>query len=304
MIKNVGSNPAAPCNGNARVLGNRPARLNLPTNFSTPRTGVEVKISDEAQRLFMNMQEGYRDLAAWLTEFIEKEAASLTPISSDFFSSENAETAEMGIRLLSAINLDRNDVDNFASLGNRYAEMRQALEATYYGEELEAQLNKLSEAFDLTAQILGHERATTAFLQMRFEQARMVVHNQLLNQNTTFRFFNDEHVEYDEEKLSNIFSVVTNGIRESIRHFARLTRQFVLENGSVTTAQDHKVLEAFLQSAEPSAKGFTLNDLNSITEILQNGSATGNGSTTPTPVAMRNETMFSELLRRFPNLVS
>ena len=91
------------------------------------------------------------------------------------------------MKLKSIINLDRNDVDNFAALGNRYAEMRRALEAAYSGEELEAQLNKLSEAFDLTSQILGHERATTAFLQMRFEQARIVAHNQLLNQNTTFR---------------------------------------------------------------------------------------------------------------------
>ena len=342
MVNNVNANTVmqSPFANNARVLGNRPARLNLPTNFSTPniRNGVEVNISEQAQRLFAQMQEGNGDLTTRLSEFVEKEAASLTPMSfhehmadlrqahsseaweflrqahfatgqsiigtpemreahdtssSDFFSLENAEMAEMGFQLLSVVNFDRSDIDNFAALGNRYAEMRNALEATYSGDELEAQLNNLSEAFDLTVEILAHDRALSAWLRMRFESARIDAHNQMLNQNTTQRFFDADRIEYDEEELNRIFSRVTNGIKESTRHFAQLTRQFVLDNGTITE-RNREALLALLRDAEAPQAGFSFDNLNSINEILRR--PLGNGDIMRHP-EQHPETIFSELER-------
>ncbi|MCL1883826.1 MAG: hypothetical protein FWF81_08770 [Defluviitaleaceae bacterium] len=242
---------------NARRAGNRPMTLgNLPTPGII--NDVKVNISDEARRLFLNMQEGNENLVR-LPEISEMAEESLTQFFShenfaalaqshsreaitflsqahfatggtaplmEFFSLENAAMAEMGHKLSSVINANKSNLDNFVALGNKYAEIRESLEAMYSGEELESQLNKLSEAFDLTAQILAHERSTSAFLQMRFEQARTVLNNQLFNQNT--------EIEYDEEKISNI--------RNSTRFFAQLTRQFILENGAITSEHDKESL--------------------------------------------------------------
>jgi len=324
MINNVNATMPTPfASNNTRVMGNRQKGLNLPTNFSTPNAinAVKVSVSNEAQQLFMKMQEGNGDLLR-LPEFIEKETEDLTNFFShenfavlsqahsskaisflsqahfatggtsskmEFFSLENAAMAEMGHRLSSVINISRSDFDNFVALGNEYAEIRKSLEERYSGEELEAQLNKLSEAFDLTAQIFGHKRSTTAFLQMRIEQARIVVHNQLLNQNTTTRFFDEGRIEYDEEKNQQFFSMVTNGIRESMKHFAQLTRQFILENGAITTKRDEEALLTLLRSAPKSQGGFSFDNLNNINEILNRPLGSGG---TPRP-----ETMFTELGR-------
>ena len=52
-------------------------------NLPTPRVinSVEVNISDEAQRMFLKMQDGNGDLAGRLPKFVEIEAESLTPKS-------------------------------------------------------------------------------------------------------------------------------------------------------------------------------------------------------------------------------
>jgi N-acetylglutamate synthase-like GNAT family acetyltransferase len=202
--------------------------------------------------------------------------------------------AEMGHSLSSVINTSTSDVDNFVALANKYAEMRTSLEMEYSGAELETQLNKLSEAFDLTVGILAHERATTARLRMGIELARIAAHNQLLNQNTTKRFFDSAYIEYDKEKINNIFLMVTNSIRESIEHFAQLTRQFVLENGAITTERDEDALLAILRSTPESSRGFSFDNLKSINEIL---SRSFGSSDTPRSHVRHQETMFTELGR-------
>jgi hypothetical protein len=313
----------SPLQANNRAAG---AVRNFQRFQSANHNAVEVNISEEAQRMFMKMQDGNGDLATRLQEFIEKESASLAPpltfheqiealrqahsneaweflrqahfanggtAGSEFFSLDRAEMAEMGFQLLGVINFARNDVDNFAALGNRYAEMRKSLEARYSGEELGTQLNKLSEAFELTTEILGHERARTAWLRLHFENARIDAHNQMLNWNPPRGLFEGGRIEYDQEELSNIMERVTNGIRESVNHFAQMTRQFVLEKGAITERNNESLLALFRNTPAPQG-GFSFDDLNSINEILRRPLGNGDAMRPPEP---RSETIFTELGR-------
>jgi hypothetical protein len=77
--------------------------------------------------------------------------------------------------------------------------------------------------------------------------------------------------------------------------------QFVLENGLVNTAQDREALEAFLQNAEHTGEGLGLNDLKNVTEILRSDFPNGRDNTM-TPIAIRNETIFTGLLRVYPHM--
>jgi hypothetical protein len=95
--------------------------------------------------------------------------------------------------------------------------------------------------------------------------------------------------------------MLTTGVREAVSRFAHLTKQFVLENGLINTEQDREALEAFLQNAERPGGSLGLNDLKNVTEILRSDFPNGRDNTM-TPIAIRNETIFTGLLRTFSHL--
>jgi len=325
MVNNVNSTMPTPfANNSARVFGNRLAKLNLPTNFSTPnaRSGVEVNISEQAQKLFMQMQQG-NDLTSRLKAFVEydgnltpqtdidlsifsQEAMTFLSQSSLFFgtdwTADDIVMAELGYQLIGAFNFDTDDTHNFIALANRYSELRQALTEEFTGEELENRLNALSQAFDLSVEIQAHHRSIQTSIALRVERNRITMHNQMIQQGVQSPFFEGGKIEIDQNEFNRIHEMLTAGVRDAVGRFAQLTRQFVLENGLLNTAQDRENLEAFLQSAERPSGGLGLNDLNSITGILRSDFPNGRDNTTLNPIARRNETMFTELLKALPHL--
>ena len=307
-----------------RTLGNRPSSPNMRANFPTPRAinGVEVNISEQAQKLFMQMQQG-NDLTSRLQAIAEydgnltpqtdidlsifsQEAMTFLSQSSLFFgtdwTADDIVMAELGYQLIGAFNFDADDTHNFIALANRYSELRQALVGEFSGEELENRLNALSQAFDLSVEIQAHHRSTQTSIALRVERNRITMHNQMIQQGVQSPFFEGGKIEIDQNEFNRIHEMLTAGVREAVSRFAQLTRQFVLENGLLNTAQDRETLEAFLQSAARPSGGLGLNDLNSLTGILRSDFPNGRDNTALNPIARRNETMFTELLRAFPRL--
>ena len=291
MINNV--NSAIPTfNGiAARTLGNRPLSPNTRANLQVPRTinGVDVNISEQAQKMFMMMQQ-CNDLTSRLQAFTEydgnltpqtdidlsifsQEAMNFLSKSSLFFgtdwTADDIVMAELGYQLIAAFNFDAGDTHNFMALANRYVELRQALVGEFSGEELENRLDALSQAFDLSVEILAHHRSVQTSIALRVERNRITMHNQMIEQGVQSPFFGGGKIEIDQDEFMRIYEMLTTGVREAVSRFAQLTRQFVLENGLLNTAQDRETLEAFLQSAERPSGGFGLNDLNNITGTLR-----------------------------------
>ena len=94
------------------------------------------------------------------------------------------------------------------------------------------------------------------------------MHNQMIEQGVQSPFFGGGKIEIDQDEFNRIHEMLTTGVREAVSRFAQLTRQFVLENGLLNTAQDREILEAFLLSAERPSGDVGLNDLNNIDSFL------------------------------------
>jgi len=307
-----------------RTTGNYLLSTNMKANFQTPNVinGVDVNISEQAQKLFLQMQksnvgmmrpQAVADYDGNLTpqtnvdlSLFSQEAMTFLSQSSLFFgtnwSADDIVMAELGYQLIGAFNFDADDTHNFIALANKYAEMHQALTEEFSGEELENRLIALSQAFDLSVDIQAHHRSLQTSIALRVEQNRITAHNQIIQQGQQSPFFEGGKIEVDQDEFNRIHEMLTTGVRGAVSRFAHLTRQFVLENGFVNTEQDREALEAFLQSAERTSGSLGLNDLKNVTEILRSDFPNGRNNTM-TPIAIRNETIFTGLLQTFSHVL-
>ena len=308
---------------NSRHVGVRPP-MNVPA--LNTRTGVELNISDEgrikSQMLFELQQSESIGMARHQTivdyngnltpensvdfSLFSREAISFLTQSQTFFdnawSAENIIMAEMGYRLTSVFDFNEDNTHNFVALANRYAEMWQHIKEQFSGEEQVSRLSVLSQAFDLSVNIQAEHRYLQTRIGLSHEMLRISAHNQLIqpHQLNPPSFFEGGRIEIGQDEFSSILASLTAGVREAVSHFSHLTRQFVLENGMVNTEQEREILEAFLQNAERPV-GFTIDDLNAINKILSRPFPNGRENNMAS-IESRNESIFSELLRRFPDL--
>jgi len=169
------------------------------------------------------------------------------------------------------------DVGNFARLANKYAEIRQSLEEEYYGDELEAQLKRLSQAFDMTVQFNASVRAVE--ISFRLEEMKYALS------------WLGGMPGFSQEQFMQLSERLTVGVEEAVSHFARLARQFVLENGSVLKEQDKALLEKFLRSEQRGQGRLSFDDLRTIDRAATSGVVPGQDAGT---VLVNN---FNELLR-------
>ncbi|MCL2388597.1 MAG: hypothetical protein FWC89_13780, partial [Defluviitaleaceae bacterium] len=260
MISNVNSVISTPNGITARNLGNRSLQ-NMRANFATPNVinNVRVDISNEgrakAQQLFKQMQLNNIDKTRNIEvanydgnltpqnhvdlSIFSQEAKFFLSQSSLFFgtnwTADDIVMAELGYQLIGALNPDASDTNNFVALANKYAELRQSLTDEFSGEELENRLNALSQAFDLSVEIQAHHRSTQTSIALRVEKARILVHNQIVQQGGQSPFFEGGKIELDHGEFNRIKEALSAGVREAVSHFAHLTRQFVLENGVIST---------------------------------------------------------------------
>jgi len=187
---------------------------------------------------------------------------------------ENAEVAEMGNNLISGLRLnthiDERNTGNAATieLANRYAEMRNSFEERYTGEELETMLSRLSDAFDLVVGHIANAEAETAYSRFGFQRFGVIKHNILVGQENAPTLFNKGEIEVPEDGFRSLIENVVGSIREATAHFARMTRDFVLENGAVTSESHIQLLNQFLQTAERPEGKLTFNGLSETREIL------------------------------------
>ncbi|MCL2250076.1 MAG: hypothetical protein FWC13_12510 [Oscillospiraceae bacterium] len=180
---------------------------------------------------------------------------------------ENAEVAEMGNKLISGLGLnthiDERNTGNAATieLANRYSEMRSSFEERYTGEELETMLSRLSDAFDLVVGHIANAEAETAYSRFGFQRFGVIKHNILVGQEDAPTLFNKGEIEVPEDGFQSLIENVVESIREATTHFARMTRDFVLENGAVTSESHIQLLNQFLQAAERPEGRLTFNNL-------------------------------------------
>ncbi|MCL2188643.1 MAG: hypothetical protein FWC16_04935 [Defluviitaleaceae bacterium] len=218
-------------------------------------------------------------------------------------SAELVVVAETAYRLIGAyqsgnkiFDFDGSDSHNFAALANSYAQMRASFIEQFSGEELENQLNILSKAFELSVISMANTRAFQTEMSLSNEHINIVTHNHLLAQGMNSPHFNGGPI----DEFSRISDAIAENVRNAVSHFAHLSRQFVLENGTIHTEQDMAILEAFLQSAQPPAGQLSFSGLNTLREILH-WRSTDNPANDFTPVKHRNAPIFDELFRAFPN---
>ncbi|MCL1989226.1 MAG: hypothetical protein FWG64_14825 [Firmicutes bacterium] len=186
------------------------------------------------------------------------------------FSIDNIPMAELGAQLMTVLNYNNSDVQNMTDLANKYAEMRQSLEEQFTGEELETQISNLDRAFDLTANLYAGDREMQTFMRMHFEMSQMFYHNQAVADGRVGNF-NMGKIEISEEKINDMLQLIdkiSNGIRESLNHFTNIVKDFVMQNGLVSSEEQQLSLLNHLQNAEPSENGFTFDFMNSIDDAI------------------------------------
>ncbi|MCL1987643.1 MAG: hypothetical protein FWG64_06700 [Firmicutes bacterium] len=184
------------------------------------------------------------------------------------YSLDNIPMAEMGAQLMSVLGEfgSRYDVQNMTNLANKYSEMRQSLEEQFTGEELEIQISNLDRAFELTSDYYSGFRAMQTQLSMRREMVQMFYHNQAVADGRVGNF-NMGKIEISEEKINDMLQLIdkiSNGMRESLNHFTNIVKDFVMQNGLVSSEEQQLSLLDHLQNAEPNEKGFTFNFMNDI----------------------------------------
>jgi hypothetical protein len=177
-----------------------------------------------------------------------------------------------------------NDFGNMISLANRFSELRHALidkhdTGEICCEELEAKLSDLDEAFEFAAEVLSRRA------EHRLAQSPRIRDDQIGNLQSTRRLLNitgamraqlacgativflgdsdDADINTDRvlDTDSHMPLDLLLSIRESTRHFAELTRKFVIESGEIRTTYDREWLEDVLRQARPTENGFTFDEM-------------------------------------------
>ena len=287
------TNVNASNNFTIRNFSNRPNKenlANLPENAisSAMQQSVTLNISDEARELaasVLTQHAPHDGIPQEQTELGLVEGHSsgqfffLTQarefMSDNSLSDENTLMAEMGARLIRGVPIGvsinmgvQNHAYTMANMANEYATIRQELEEQFSGEELERRLGLLSEAFDLSTQIHAHWAEAQVRSDMSFEYFKMQAHNYTTE--NRHRMYNPRHLfnagVFDKEETRNTANAIAEAVRNSIIHFANLTRQFVLDNGQINTSQLDD-LNNFLNNSNSAEGGLSFNALNDVSRI-------------------------------------
>jgi len=305
MINNV-NNTSPFINLGDRFLSNRPIS-NEP---------IEVKINGDAQAQFELMQKDIVEISPqYVGEYVHPDLLFSDKFSNEavnFLSKiqlslgfnqfsgaenlvnneetnawlvENDEMAKVGNKLLAG--LEPNEA-NLNEIANRFAQMKLDFEANYTGEELETKLSQLDKAFEFVANEIGHRAAEMAQFRLDGENIRMKLHNAFIGEKQPSNLYSGGKIEFDEEKTNDLISKIIEGVREATVYYAKLTKQFVEENGQIKDDDSIKLLNAFLENAEREEGKFTYGDLNTIKDI-----------SSQLMVQNRSETMFSQFLKTF-----
>jgi hypothetical protein len=262
---------------------------------------VKVDISDLARKLAANILTKHESHDGRRQEQVELGLAEGYSFEQVFFlsearaftsdislSSENAQMAEMGARILGSVSAfvfgsqvpPRNHLYDVAAMANEYAEIRQELEEQFSGEELKRRLGLLSKAFELSTQIHARDVEVHARDLMSFEYFKMQAHNYTTE--NRHRMYNPRQLfdagVFDKVEVRNITNAVANAMRNSIVHFANLARQFVLQNGKVDLSQLGD-LNNFLSNSTPAEDGFSFDSLNDVSRIMTQPKTIGRSQT-------------------------
>jgi|GEM_PF-4225705 len=221
----------------------------------------------------------------------------------DVIASLDSRVSELGLHLLSSIitsneptigagfhefgignmwwGIDMNNqAQNLAAMANKYSDMRDALKAEFEGADLEEQLSKLSDAFDLIANIYAD--AVTAWTSQRLfnEELSMSVHKH-------DRIQNGQKVEnnFDIEEIGRLRDRITNSVNEAANHFAQQFRQFVVENGTINSERQLELLATFLQNSNRGDGQLTFDQFTGVINIISAQSED----------VVRTQTMFDEV---------
>jgi hypothetical protein len=169
-------------------------------------------------------------------------------VSKDGFTQDELEALLMRAAYFTPSGIGKNDVVGEVNarntdLSNRYALVRNYLEKRYTGRELEERLEWLSQAFDSAAEKIASRGASR--LKTLLENATIT------------------------EEYHDLVSLATyDNIKEAFLTFAHLTKQFVLENGTVRTEQDEVRLTSFLNKAERPEGSLTFEDLLTLNNLV------------------------------------
>jgi len=166
---------------------------------------------------------------------------------------------------------DPSDMERVTNLANNYVRLSQYLEDNFSGEELEQQQKWLSLSFDFEASLMALNNA-------RIAESKML---HLARRSGLIALGGGEmiaHEKGEKERILDSSRALADGVREATNHFAHLTRQFVIENGIARSEQDRNLLETFLRDSEREEGRFTVDDMNSISNLLQLSSRVGYGS--------------------------
>ncbi|MCL2226489.1 MAG: hypothetical protein FWB97_02525 [Oscillospiraceae bacterium] len=310
---------------NAKAFPNRQnrnataERLGIDIGRSIKLDDVELTLSRRAQGMLAPVEGGFEGRVRHFEEFTHpdlevaqdewfnresvRELAALSGFRSDDlminFFAQLQRSQSVGFSFES-------DTRNMAALANSYAEIRQSLEATYTGGNLENRLEALSEAFAFSADRLARQSEHIATRRMnvetinRIKQMRREMgitgHMSIeLPGGMSATFFTagpgldgevpEELLERLEDYVSTTEQIISS-MREANAHFANLARQFVLENGAVSTADDKDLLESFFRAAERPEGSFSFDELSAAHDIVRSNSQ-----------GRQNSAMFEELRR-------
>jgi hypothetical protein len=227
-------------------------------------------------------------------------------IGSEGFITENAAMAKLGYQLLGALDFTQHDIFNFISLENKYTKLRQSLSEQYSGEKLEKRLNELTTAFELSVNYVADQRAFWTAIAIRAEDGRKMIHNQLLSQGFESPFFSSESIDSSlGSEVWKIAEAFASAVQESTRFFAEIVRDFAAENGSLNYARDFEMIEALLRDAGSPNGGFNFDEMTKLREILARPTLVLDSRNEHTGTRLlRSETIFDELARAFPSLMT
>ena len=269
-------------------------------------SGVDVDISKDAQRLLRLMRQEdveaaqktrYEDFVSdYIIDVDEvlhytEESEHFHSIVGFYFSNKSFKSAredlyahtnselrsifEYGAQLSKGIaHVDRrsefrvpgDDTQNLTLIANRYSELKRDIEERYSGEELEKHLDLLSKAFDLTVGVYGRYRELSIQNKISMEMKRIGLHNS--GDPLFSNLFNRGIITMSSDEMEDIYKKVTFGLKEEIARFANHIKQFVLENGAVTSEESETALLTHLSSIEPPDGGYTLDRFTAINDIL------------------------------------
>jgi hypothetical protein len=144
-------------------------------------------------------------------------------------------------------------------LANRYAEIRQELEVMYYGAELQDMLEHLSVAFDAHANSIASFESGRVSLAFAFSR---IISDMLY-------YAKPKERKALDGLLSKLTQKVVDGMKESAKYFAQLTKQFVIQHGLVNSESSKRLLDNFLMSAPTPKDAFTFDEFSNMKETFK-----------------------------------